>query len=189
MTRPAGSFKRRRPSTGSFAHGEISTPLGSLHAYASERGLRALLFAGSDAAGHGVTGDVVEDPDQEVIQACAAQLQAYFGRELRSFDLPLDPVGTVFQVSAWWALREIPYGQTSSYARQAAAMGHPTAARAVGAANRRNPLTVIVPCHRVVGSGGQLTGFASGLENKRALLRLEGVQPWAGELLFGERAT
>ena len=165
------------------------TPLGPLHAYASERGLRALLFAGSDAAENGVDGAVVEDPDSEVLRACAEQVRAYFGRELQAFELPLDPVGTVFQLSAWWALREIPYGRTSSYALQAAAMGRPTAARAVGAANRRNPLTIIVPCHRVVGSDGQLTGFASGLENKRALLRLEGVQPWSGEQLFGEQAT
>lgn len=189
MTRRVDTSSRRRGLTGSFAHGAIITPLGPLHAYASDRGLRALLFAGSDVAENGVDGAVVEDPDSEVVRACAEQVRAYFGGELRSFELPLDPVGTVFQLSAWWALREIPYGQTSSYARQAASMGRPTAARAVGAANRRNPLTIIVPCHRVLGSDGKLTGFASGLENKRALLRLEGVQPWSGEQLFGEPAT
>ena len=189
MKTRTSTFSRRRRPTGSFAHGAISTPLGPLHAYVSERGLRALLFAGSAAEQNGVTGEVVEDPENAVIRACAAQVQAYFARELRDFELPLDPVGTVFQLSAWWALREIPYGQTSSYARQASAMGRPTAARAVGAANRRNPLTIILPCHRVLGSNGKLTGFASGLENKRALLRLERVQPWAGEQLFGESAT
>ena len=162
------------------------TPLGPMHAFASEQGVRAIVFDGSDPAANGVTGDVVEDPDHAVLCACAAQLAEYFAGERRVFDLPLDPVGTPFQQAAWRALRAIPFGETRSYGEQAAAIGRPSAVRAIGAANGRNPLTIVVPCHRVIGSSGQLTGFASGLDNKRALLELEGALPRAGELPFGE---
>ena len=160
------------------------TPLGPMHAFASEQGLRAIVFDGSDPAANGVTGGVVEAPDHVVLCACAAQLAEYFAGRRRDFDLPLDPVGTPFQQAAWRALREIPFGETRSYGEQAAAIGRPTAVRAIGAANGRNPLTIVVPCHRVIGSSGQLTGFASGLDNKRALLELERALPRAGELPF-----
>ena len=105
----------------------------------------------------------------------AAQVQAYFQGQLQAFDVPLDlSVGTAFQQAVWQALRQIPYGKTSSYLALASAMGKPSATRAVGAAVGRNPVSIIVPCHRVLGSTGRLTGYAGGLWRKQALLQLEG---------------
>jgi methylated-DNA-[protein]-cysteine S-methyltransferase len=101
------------------------------------------------------------------------QLAAYFEGRLRQFDLPLAPSGTTFQQQVWTALCAIPYGQTRSYLEVARAVGRPDAVRAVGAANGRNPIPIIVPCHRVIGSDGSLTGFGGGLETKRRLLGLE----------------
>jgi methylated-DNA-[protein]-cysteine S-methyltransferase len=103
----------------------------------------------------------------------ATQLHAYFAGELRRFDLPLSPGGTGFQRRVWAAVAEVPYGSTTSYSALAAEIGNPRACRAVGAANGRNPLPVIVPCHRVLGAAGALTGYGGGLERKRALLDLE----------------
>ncbi|MBB5787424.1 methylated-DNA--[protein]-cysteine S-methyltransferase [Jiangella mangrovi] len=111
--------------------------------------------------------------DDTSFAAAREQLAAYFAGELREFSLPLNPVGTPFQQQVWAALRAIPYGETRSYREIAEQLGRPTASRAVGAANGRNPISVIVPCHRVVGSSGVLTGYAWGLERKRALLDLE----------------
>ena len=104
------------------------------------------------------------------------QLDAYFAGELREFSLPLMPKGTAFQESVWQALTEIPYGETWSYGQLAANIGKPRASRAVGAANGVNPIPVIIPCHRVIGSSGKLTGFGGGLETKRLLLELESGQ-------------
>jgi len=101
------------------------------------------------------------------------QLEAYFAGELREFDLSLAPSGSEFHLRVWDELRKIPYGETISYGELASRVGDPTAARAVGAANGRNPLPVIVPCHRVIGADGSLTGFGGGLERKRKLLELE----------------
>jgi methylated-DNA-[protein]-cysteine S-methyltransferase len=101
------------------------------------------------------------------------QLEQYFAGERDEFELVLDPAGTPFQVAAWMALRTIPFGRTASYGEQARRMGRPSAARAVGAANRSNPIAVVVPCHRVIGSDGSLTGFGGGLWRKRQLLRHE----------------
>jgi len=159
-----------------LARREISTPLGPMSAFASDRGLRALLFEGSDPAAERVYGDGEDGRGSEVLRACSEQLSAYFCGALRRFDLPLDPVGTDFQRQTWAALQQIPYGQTWSYAQQAASIGRPSAVRAIGAANGRNPLTIVVPCHRVIGRGGALTGFAGGLDRKRALLELEGAR-------------
>jgi len=105
-----------------------------------------------------------------------AQLHAYFAGELERFELPLAPRGTAFQRSVWDALAEIPYGSTTTYTELAARIGRPSACRAVGAANGRNPLPVIVPCHRVIGAAGALTGYGGGLELKRHLLALEGAE-------------
>ncbi len=105
--------------------------------------------------------------------AAVAQLGEYFAGERREFDLALAPRGGEFQLRAWQALREIPYGETIAYGEQARRIGHPDAARAVGAANGQNPIGVIVPCHRVVGADGSLTGFGGGLSRKRLLLDLE----------------
>ncbi len=101
------------------------------------------------------------------------QLGEYFAGQRREFDLPLAPRGGDFQLRAWEALREIPYGETVTYGEQARRIGHPDAARAIGAANGQNPIAVIVPCHRVIGANGSLTGFGGGLERKRLLLDLE----------------
>jgi methylated-DNA-[protein]-cysteine S-methyltransferase len=108
-----------------------------------------------------------------VLDTTMAQLDEYFAGRRREFDLPLDPVGTEFQRSAWNVLRTIPYGATMSYGEQAAALGDAKKARAVGSANGRNPLSIVVPCHRVIGTSGKLTGFAGGIEAKRYLLELE----------------
>ena len=114
--------------------------------------------------------------DDRALPALREQLLAYFAGELREFEVALAPSGTPFQTSVWSALREIPYGSTCSYGDLAVAVGRPTAVRAVGAANGRNPIGIVVPCHRVVGSGGSLTGYAGGLERKRYLLDLESQQ-------------
>ena len=114
--------------------------------------------------------EVHEAPDHPVLAAAVTQLTEYFAGERTAFDLPLAPAGTDFQRSAWETLRGIPFGVTVSYGEQAAAMGDKRKARAVGAANGRNPIPIVVPCHRVVGSNGHLTGFAGGIEVKAWLL-------------------
>lgn len=111
--------------------------------------------------------------DLAVFTAAAAQLARYFAGELTSFDLPLRPAGTDFQQRVWMQLRAIPFGQTRTYGQLAAGLGQPTASRAVGLANGQNPLSIVVPCHRVIGANGQLTGFGGGLTIKQALLDLE----------------
>jgi methylated-DNA-[protein]-cysteine S-methyltransferase len=108
-----------------------------------------------------------------VLEEACCQLDDYFAGRRTSFDLPLDLQGTPFQQDAWRALAEIPFGETRTYAQQAGRLGRPSASRAVGAANGRNPLSIVLPCHRVVGSDGSLTGFAGGLETKRWLLEHE----------------
>ena len=108
-----------------------------------------------------------------VLDSARRQLDAYFSGRSTTFDLPLGPEGTPFQLTVWSALLEIPYGETRSYAQLAAAVRNPSATRAVGAANGRNPIAIVVPCHRVIGANGSLTGFGGGLERKKFLLRLE----------------
>jgi methylated-DNA-[protein]-cysteine S-methyltransferase len=116
-------------------------------------------------------------PGHPVLQQAQVQLAAYFAGERHRFDLPLDlRPGTAFQQSVWRALLAIPYGATQSYGALSVTIGKPAAVRAVGGAVGRNPLSIIVPCHRVVGTGGALTGYAGGLERKTALLRREGAQ-------------
>lgn len=111
--------------------------------------------------------------DSPAVAAAAIQLEQYFAGERTEFDLQLDPAGTAFERRVWDELRAIPYGETMSYAEIARRIGRPSACRAVGRANGRNPIAVIVPCHRVIGSDGSLTGYAGGIEMKRALLDLE----------------
>lgn len=108
-----------------------------------------------------------------LLAATGRQLDAYFAGRLKTFDLPLAPRGTPFQQRVWSALRDIPFGETRSYGQLAATLGKPSAMRAVGAANGRNPIAIVVPCHRVIGADGSLTGFGGGIERKRFLLRLE----------------
>ncbi len=151
----------------------LTSPLGPLTLVGSTTGLRAVLWAGDDPARAGIAGVDLIHTSSGVLDDAAGQLDEYFAGDRRAFDLPLDIRGTAFQREAWRALAEIPYGDTRTYAAQAAAIGRPAAARAVGAANGRNPLSIVLPCHRVVGSNGSLTGFAGGLEAKASLLALE----------------
>jgi methylated-DNA-[protein]-cysteine S-methyltransferase len=115
----------------------------------------------------------VAEPGHPVLRLATEQLAEYFAGRRRTFELPLDLHGTPFQVKAWRLLATVPYGSTVSYGQQAALLGDPNRARAVGAANGRNPVSIILPCHRVVGASGALTGFAGGLDAKRSLLEFE----------------
>jgi methylated-DNA-[protein]-cysteine S-methyltransferase len=144
----------------------MASPLGALALIASADGLCRIDFA-----------DVLETraspPDNPHLRSALTQLSEYFAGERPTFDLVLTPTGTPFQLAAWQVLQTIPFGETMTYGEQAVAMGRPRAVRAVGGANGRNPLAIVVPCHRVIGAGGQLTGYASGLERKRWLLDFE----------------
>lgn len=152
----------------------VESPVGKLRLFATDAGLRAVLWLRQDHEQLRGEAEPVERANHPVLVHAAKQLEEYFANRRRVFDVPLDPVGTPFQLQAWSQLRDIPYGTTRTYGEQAAAMGRPTASRAVGAANGRNPLSIFVPCHRVIGADGSLTGFAGGLEIKRFLLALEG---------------
>ncbi|OWK30187.1 methylated-DNA--[protein]-cysteine S-methyltransferase [Sphingomonas dokdonensis] len=155
-----------------FATATIPSPTGDLTLIASDAGLVAILWD-DDAAAQVRYAPRRADTHHLVIAATVRQLEEYFAGTRTAFDLPLDPVGTYFQRDVWRALLTIPYGETRSYADIARAIGRPTATRAVGAANGRNPLPIVTPCHRVIGSNGTLTGFAGGLPNKQLLLALE----------------
>lgn len=153
-----------------------ASPLGELTLVASENGLRELTWPDRSSGRAPAEGPLIGDEPAQVAAVfddVVSQLDEYFAGERLDFDLPLDPVGTEFQLRAWDALRLIPYGETRTYGEQARRIGSPTAVRAVGAANGRNPISIIVPCHRVVGSDGSLTGFGGGLDAKRYLLDLE----------------
>lgn len=154
------------------AYTYFESPVGRLLLAGDEHALQLLSFPGGRRA-------VGPQPDwfaaEAPFRAAAAQLGAYFAGELRVFDLPLRPHGTAFQQRVWALLCTIPFGETRSYGQLAAALGAPGSSRAVGAANGANPLPIIVPCHRVIGAGGALTGFGGGLEVKRFLLELEGT--------------
>ena len=157
----------------------VASPVGDLTLIASPRGLRAVLWPNEfvslrehdaehiplAAAGHQRSAAVLEQARRELAE--------YFAGDRRQFDVPLDPVGTDFQLSAWLELRRIPFGSTISYGEQARRLGDVRKSRAVGAANGRNPISIIVPCHRVVGSNGKLVGFAAGLDAKAWLLSHE----------------
>lgn len=132
---------------------------------------------GADASRLRWWPEAVHDPEAPPLPETRRQLDDYLAGRRRHFDLPLDPAGTDFQRRCWQALQRIPYGETRSYGEQARAIGRPAAVRAVGRANHDNPIGVIVPCHRVIGANGSLTGYAGGLDMKRALLELEGVLP------------
>ncbi len=159
---------------------QLSTPLGEMLAVASPQGLCLLEFVGQGGVQRELAqvevarGGPVQPGDSAVLAQTADELAEYFAGQRQRFGVPLDLVGTPFQLSAWEALLAIPYGQTRSYASQARAIGRPSATRAVAAANGQNKVSIIVPCHRVIGSDGSLTGFGGGLPRKRALLALEG---------------
>ena len=149
----------------------ITSPLGTLLLARTEAGLAGAWF--EDQRHHPVEIDAVERPDDPLLAVAAEQLRAYFAGEACDFDVALDLQGTAFQRAVWAELLRIAPGATRSYGDIARRLGAPTASRAVGAAVGRNPVSIIVPCHRVVGSSGALTGYAGGLDRKTALLRLE----------------
>ena len=156
------------------SHAVIDSPIGLLTLVTADGKLTGLYM---EVVGHepdeATLGERVVAEDDPVLSAAASQLAAYFAGELTSFDLPLSLEGTGFQRTVWGGLCDIPYGETMSYGELARRIGQPSASRAVGLANGRNPVSIVVPCHRVVGSDGSLTGYGGGLERKQYLLALE----------------
>ena len=150
----------------------IPSPIGGLKLVASDEGLAAILWE-NDNPRRVRLGNLVENPEHRLLAKAEKELSEYFGGKRQSFTAPLDMGGTYFQKQVWEALLGIPYGETRTYGQLANQLGNPKATRAVGAANGRNPIAIIVPCHRVVGFDGKLTGFAGGLDAKAHLLRLE----------------
>ncbi len=158
-----------------YSYKMIASPVGELKLIASDKGLAAILWENDDPKRVRI-GPLVEAPDNPFLVETERQLGAYFAGKLTAFTVPLDFNGTDFQKSVWAALLEIPFGETRSYAEIARRLGRPTAFRAVGAANGKNPISIIAPCHRVLGSNGALTGFAGGLAAKQYLLGIEGAR-------------
>ncbi|MEM8619911.1 MAG: methylated-DNA--[protein]-cysteine S-methyltransferase [Actinomycetota bacterium] len=153
------------------ASASTDSPVGALTIVVNKAGLRAITWADDDPRRCGLEGvELGEAGEHPLIDATCAQLAEYFAGDRIEFDLPLAPLGTEFQHAAWEALRQIPYGTTTTYGGQARGMGDVNKARAVGAANGKNPLSIVVPCHRVVGADGSLTGFAGGVDTKAWLL-------------------
>lgn len=147
----------------------VDSPVGRLRLVADESGLRRLEFEKDRFR------DAPEDwrEDAHALRDVSSQLAAYFAGRRKVFDFPLAPEGTPFQLQVWERLVEIPYGETISYGTLAQRVGNPAASRAVGLANGRNPIAIVIPCHRVIGSNGTLTGYGGGLPNKQKLLALE----------------
>jgi methylated-DNA-[protein]-cysteine S-methyltransferase len=155
------------------AHVTVPSPIGPLTLVAEDGKLTGLyLDSQQHRPGHDTLG-TAGDPAAEPFAAATAQLGAYFAGQLTAFDLPLAPAGTEFQRRVWAALQTIPYGQTWSYGQLARQIGSAAASRAVGLANGKNPIALVIPCHRVIGSDGTLTGYGGGLDRKRFLLELE----------------
>ena len=150
----------------------FASPIGKLKLVASETGLTAILWE-NDSPRRVPLSELIEDNEQKILLKTEHQLTEYFAGKRNTFTIPLDMRGTAFQKNVWRALQTIPFGKTLSYGEIAKQLGRPTASRAVGAANGRNPLSIVVPCHRVIGASGKLTGFAGGLEAKAHLLQLE----------------
>jgi methylated-DNA-[protein]-cysteine S-methyltransferase len=149
---------------------QIESPVGSLLLAADSAGLRHILFKNGTRT---VVPDAAWREDRRALGETIRQLRAYFSGELERFSLPLAPEGTPFQLEVWSHLCDIPYGETISYGELARRIGHPRASRAVGLANGTNPIPIVIPCHRVIGSNGKLTGYGGGLPIKEKLLALE----------------
>jgi methylated-DNA-[protein]-cysteine S-methyltransferase len=150
----------------------MPSPVGKLKLIASAKGLVAILWE-NDPPRRVRLGELTENPQHLVLVQTERELGEYFVARRKQFTIPLDMRGTRFQNNVWKALLAIPFGETRSYGQLATQLGNPRATRAVGAANGRNPLSIVVPCHRVIGSSGKLSGFAGGLETKARLLDLE----------------
>lgn len=156
------------------AHTVTDSPIGPLTLIAHDGRLAGVLMEITRYdPGKQERGEAVAAGAEPVLDAAAAQLDAYFAGELTAFGLPLALDGTAFQRTVWAALQDIPYGETISYGEMARRIGQPSASRAVGLANGRNPVSIVVPCHRVIGADGSLTGYGGGMERKRFLLGLE----------------
>jgi len=145
-------------------YAQVETPIGTLTVVAADTGIRRIVWDGETPPDGAVEGT------SDILDAAVCQIREYFAGARTTFDLPLALVGTPFQQKVWLELGSIPFGSTISYGEQARRVGRPQAARAVGAANGRNPVPVVLPCHRVIGSSGALTGFGGGLDTKRTLL-------------------
>jgi methylated-DNA-[protein]-cysteine S-methyltransferase len=157
-----------------YVYKTMLSPVGRLELVANDLGLAAILWE-NDPPGRVPLPLGAEDPGNPVLLATEKQLREYFAGRRREFTVPLAFGGTKFQKEVWQALLSIPFGETRTYTEIARQIGRPAAVRAVGAANGRNPISIIAPCHRVIGSNGKLTGFAGGLEAKAHLLALEGA--------------
>jgi methylated-DNA-[protein]-cysteine S-methyltransferase len=155
-----------------YSYTKMDSAVGELTLVASDIGLTAILWE-NDAPDRVRLGTLVEDADHPILRETKRQIAAYFAGTLTAFTVPLDFQGSDFQKSVWAALLTIPFGETRSYGEIARQIGRPGASRAVGAANGRNPISIIAPCHRVIGANGGLTGFAGGLAAKKLLLDLE----------------
>jgi methylated-DNA-[protein]-cysteine S-methyltransferase len=155
-----------------YACKTINSPVGKLKLIASDSGLSAILWENDDPKRVRL-GPLREASDDPILLEAKRQLAAYFTGNIKAFSVPLDFKGTPFQKSVWAALLTIPFGETRSYGEIARQIGRPAASRAVGAANGKNPISIIAPCHRVIGSNGKLTGFAGGLATKERLLTFE----------------
>jgi len=153
----------------------VTSPIGTLKLVASDEGLVAVLWE-KERPGRVNLPDLVENPAHPLLLRTEKELNEYFSRTRKSFTVPLDMRGTYFQKQVWEALLGIPFGETRTYGQLANQLGNPKGTRAVGAANGRNPIAIIVPCHRVIGFSGKLTGFAGGLDAKAYLLSLEGAK-------------
>lgn len=162
---------------------QMSSPIGMITLVASQKGL-CRLFIGKEA--HSVeqlrksVGGVDLEENRKALLPFIYQLDEYFGQQRRDFDIPVDLQGTPFQKQVWCELQRIPFGETRTYQQVAMAVGSLLAVRAVGGANHRNPLPIVVPCHRVIGKNGTLVGYRGGLSTKQQLLQLEGIQCWLG---------
>ncbi len=156
----------------SLAYKTIESPVGQLKLVASDKGLVAILWENDSPRRVRLT-ELVANEKHPVLVETERQLREYFAGKRKAFSVALDMRGTRFQKDVWEALLAIPFGETRSYGQLAKQLGNPRASRAVGAANGRNPVSIIVPCHRVIGSSGKLTGFAGGLDTKAHLLGLE----------------
>jgi methylated-DNA-[protein]-cysteine S-methyltransferase len=163
-----------RPTPKRHVSKRVRSPVGTLTLVASDQGLAAILWE-HDRPGRVRLNIEAEDDRHPVLLEAERQLEEYFAGQRTRFTLPLDLSGTPFQRQVWRALLTIPFGETRSYAQIARQIGKPGAARAVGAANGRNPVSIVAPCHRVIGSTGALTGFGGGLDVKARLLALEGA--------------
>ncbi|MFP3926071.1 methylated-DNA--[protein]-cysteine S-methyltransferase [Pseudomonas sp. W5-36] len=159
-----------------FTYRFIDSPVGQLKLIAKGPRLAAVLWE-NDRPNRVLLGPMSEDANSDILDRTERQLGEYFAGRRQRFDLELEFHGTAFQQKVWQALLNIPFGETRSYLDIAVQIGNPAAVRAVGAANGKNPISIIAPCHRVIGSSGALTGFAGGLDAKHLLLTLEGYQP------------